>query len=266
MSLKTRVLVGGPLGDVDIIDAHMHLNAPPFYVPAADAAALIAAMDKYGIRRGIIAPQLAITCDMRAGNDEALAAAAASGGRLMAYCTVNPRYPEEMNPELERCFAAGAVAVKIHPGIHDTAVTDPAYNRVYTFAQERGVPVLAHTWGESPRHGPRLFVEITARFPRLVVILGHAGGTFAGMRETIEAVRARPANLYADLTGSMPYLNRVELLVRAVGAERVLYGSDAPWLEPGQTLGPVLFAAIGDEERRLILGGNIRRLLHLDQA
>ena len=64
MSLKDRVLAGETLEDLDIIDAHMHLNDPPFYVPSSDWKSCIANMDKYRIARGISAPQLAITCSM----------------------------------------------------------------------------------------------------------------------------------------------------------------------------------------------------------
>ena len=72
MSLKERLLAGETLEDLDIIDAHMHLNSPPFYVPASDWKSCIHTMDKYGISRGISAPELAITCSMEEGNSEIL--------------------------------------------------------------------------------------------------------------------------------------------------------------------------------------------------
>ena len=46
----------------------------------------------------------------------------------------------------------------------------------------------------------------------------------------------------------------------AVGAERVLFGTDMPLLDPCASLYKVYDAAIGDEARALILGGNMARL------
>ena len=46
-------------------------------------------------------------------NTAVIAAAAASGGRLVGFCRVDPR--ENPGAELRRCFAEGARGVKLHP-------------------------------------------------------------------------------------------------------------------------------------------------------
>jgi len=49
--------------------------------------------------------------------------------------------------------------------------------------------------------------------------------------------------------------------VRGVGADRVLFGSDMPYLEPAVSLGKVLGAKIGEEEMEAILYGNAEAVL-----
>ena len=49
-------------------------------------------------------------------------------------------------------------------------------------------------------------------------------------------------------------------MVAGAGAERVLYGSDIPFVDPRGQLGRVAFARLPDDDLRLILGGNARRL------
>ena len=63
-------------------------------------------------------------------------------------------------------------------------------------------------------------------------------------------------NLYI---GSCPLLSYgfTERLVAAVGADRIIFGSDLTWMPIGWGLGPVLFARIPLADKRLILGGNL---------
>ena len=45
------------------------------------------------------------------------------------------------------------------------------------------------------------------------------------------------------------------------GADRVLFGSDTPLMDPRSQLGKIITANISDEAKRQILGDNARRLL-----
>jgi predicted TIM-barrel fold metal-dependent hydrolase len=51
------------------------------------------------------------------------------------------------------------------------------------------------------------------------------------------------------------------MAVRELGARRILYGSDVGGRGFASQLAKVRSAAISEEERRLILGGNLRALL-----
>jgi predicted TIM-barrel fold metal-dependent hydrolase len=53
----------------------------------------------------------------------------------------------------------------------------------------------------------------------------------------------------------------VEMAVRELGAERVIYGSDAAGRSFASQLAKVCSAAISEEEKALILGGNLKRML-----
>ena len=106
-------------------------------------------------------------------------------------------------------------------------------------------------------------MEVVEKFPKVRFLLGHTGGSFKGLLESIEAIKEKPDNLYADITGSTQFLRWVEILCREVSAENVVFGTDSPWMEPGFALGAVIFAEISDEEKRLILSGNIKRIMNI---
>jgi predicted TIM-barrel fold metal-dependent hydrolase len=64
-----------------------------------------------------------------------------------------------------------------------------------------------------------------------------------------------------DLAGSDPTAGLTEMAVRELGAERVIYGSDVAGRSFASQLAKVQGADIPEEAKRLILGGNLKRLL-----
>lgn len=95
-------------------------------------------------------------------------------------------------------------------------------------AAELKALIFQHTWfkvtanypGEST---PDDLVALAKRFPQVPLICGHTGGTW---ELGIRAIKDQP-NLYADLAGSEPTAGYTEMAVRELGAERVIYGTDA---------------------------------------
>jgi predicted TIM-barrel fold metal-dependent hydrolase len=55
----------------------------------------------------------------------------------------------------------------------------------------------------------------------------------------------------------------IEQLVDEAGADRVLYGSDMPLMDPRSQLGKIITAQISDSAKRQVLGENACRLLRL---
>ena len=88
-------------------------------------------------------------------------------------------------------------------------------------------------------------------------ICGHTGGTWElGVR----AVRAQE-NILVDLAGSDPTNGITEMAVRELGAERVIYGSDAGGRSFASQLAKVYGARIPEEAKQRIFRDNLRELL-----
>jgi predicted TIM-barrel fold metal-dependent hydrolase len=129
-------------------------------------------------------------------------------------------------------------------------------------ATELNAVVFQHTWikagGNEPGEStPMDLAALAARHPDASLICGHTGGQW---ELGIRAVRGLP-NVAIDLGGFDPTAGVVEMAVRELGVRRVLYGSDAAGRSFASQLAKVLGADIPDEDRRLILGENLRRLL-----
>ena len=123
--------------------------------------------------------------------------------------------------------------------------------------------IYQHTWlktdgttypGES---SPYDLVELAKRHPRTPLILGHTGGQW---ELGIRAVRAYP-NVSIDIAGSDPTAGLVEMAVRELGAERVIYGSDCGGRSFASQIAKVHGASIPDREKKLIFKENLKRML-----
>src|SRR5207237_4702310 len=80
------------------------------------------------------------------------------------------------------------------------------------------------------------------------------------MSEGLGALLKENPNLAVDACGSTSAYRLLERLVRESGAEKILSGSDATYLAFGPQIAKVAFAHISEDEKRLVLGGNARRI------
>lgn len=256
-----RARQGLPLDSVTIIDAHGHMGPYfNFYIPWNDAAGMVETMDRLGIDQVCISAHASLGPDMRLGNDLVAHAVGDYPGRFIGYVGANPNYPEDLRGELERCFKRpGMRMIKLHPSLHGYSVNGPNYRPVWEWAVEKGCPVLIHVWEGDKNCDPESCAKVADEFPTVDFIFGHSGGP-DGTSQSIEIAKKRD-NVYLDLTGSTNTFGLVERFVREVGAEKVLYGSDIPFIDPCGGLAKVVYAKISDREKEMILGGNILRIL-----
>jgi predicted TIM-barrel fold metal-dependent hydrolase len=104
---------------------------------------------------------------------------------------------------------------------------------------------------------PADVVELAARHPDARFICAHTGNDWERGIRTIRASR----NVWAEISGSDPTAGMVEMAVRELGAARVIFGSDAGGRSFASQLAKVDSADLPEADKRMILGGNLRRLL-----
>jgi hypothetical protein len=249
-------------------------SSPKARIATADE--LLASMDAAGIDRSVacgFAWSEAELC--RRHSDYLLEAAAASEGRLIPFCTVQPS-DEGARDELKRCAARGARGLgELRPQsasgggyrLIDSEEADllawaaDAYDLVLLFHASEPVGHVYPGKGGLPLDQLGRFI---ADFPGVTVIAAHWGGGlpfYALMPEVQEAL----ARTYFD-TAATGLLYRPEVYTRGVelvGAERILFGSDFPLVPQERALQELREAPIDDEARRLIGGESARRLLRL---
>lgn len=255
-----EVLEGRPVTAFEIIDVHTHLGLyHNFHIPEHAAADMVHAMDRVGIRCCISAAHAGITTDYRLGNDHVLAAMRDFPGRFLGYCCVNPNYSaEEMLAELQRCFDAGMTAIKFHPGLHTYPVDGDGYRPAWEFANERGLCVLTHT-DLSANSGVAQTAKCAQAHPNAKVLFGHSGFGYKGAQACIEVAKST-TNTFFDIAASTNELGLLEMLVDGIGADRMLFATDLPFIDCRMQVGRIAFSALDDDKMRLVLADNARKL------
>jgi predicted TIM-barrel fold metal-dependent hydrolase len=69
----------------------------------------------------------------------------------------------------------------------------------------------------------------------------------------------RHRNVYTDTAGVRRF-DLLEQAVRRAGPEKILFGTDGPWLHPGVEMAKVRALGLDHRSEALVLGGNFLRL------
>ncbi len=247
-------------GGCPVIDMHGHMG--PFagiYMPEAPLEEMIAGLDRCGIEALVISPHNALSGDTREGNREMLEAVTAHPGRIYGYCTLNPNFPRDIQPEMDRYLhRPGVVGLKIHPARHACPVTSDRYRPVWERANAERLMVLSHTWGAEGTCGTSAMRKIAEEYPEVRLLLGHS--CYGAWDEAI-ALAADFPNVYLELTAAYHVYGLLERMCAEAGSAKVLFGTDYPWFDPMVAIGCVVFAHIDEQDMHKILYANARELL-----
>ena len=230
--------------------AHGHLGRGNLQqVPDLALSDIIAEMERLGVESEILFTNGGLASDETWGNDLVIAAVRQYPERFTGFVSVNVhRSDDEIRREIDRGFAMGMQGIKIHPDFQGYDTRGPKVDMVCAIADERHTFIVSHNWGDSDR-----LASLCREYPNACFVTGHTSPAAIPVTKLVD-------NLYI---GTCP-LNGwgvTEHFVRGAGADRLVFGSDLLWNPVAWGIGPILYARIPVEDKRKILGGNIRRLL-----
>ncbi|MNS29210.1 Amidohydrolase [compost metagenome] len=263
---------------------------PEVFIKPLTVNDLLADMDAAGVRKALLmstaylaespmmVPPRADAPDLiRAANDFTVGLARSHPDRLAAFIGVNPLTPTAL-PEIARWadepFAAG---VKLHLTNSGADLRDPddvaALAVVFRAAAAGDMTIMIHMRTRAEDYGAqdvRIFLdEVLPQAQGVPVMIAHSGGwgglddnTWAAMTAFAEALEQNPEagrGLYFDLAQvfdadtSDEDLARLVVLMRRIGVERFVAGSDWPFSGPLDGYLNDVFARLPLTEKELIL-------------
>ncbi len=252
-AIAERALRGERLSDVHTIDWHVHLGKWVTMHMPGQGEELIRRAKALGISKLVVNGTK--WPDLRASNDAVAAFAANHPDIVIGFAVANP-YQNGMADEVRRCFdELGFRGLKLHSFFetYHSARGISSYTRewdaVFAVVAERHMPVLYHG----------VVTEAMVRnWPGIPFVAAHGIASVA----TMEKMTAYP-NFHVDTAASQNVAWCVTTGAEILGADRILWGTDAPLADFAQRLGVVLDSGLPEEDIRKILGLNAARLLGL---
>lgn len=253
---------GVPLS-VYTFDSHAHFLqdngncGAGFSMCDGDMAHMLSLGEKMGVNDHSVAPWLGIWTDSETGNQLALDMAKRDA-RIYPYLLIDPNYIENIE---ETAFKYHIVhrfpGMKMLYSRIKRRHTDPVFDPWWKIANENKLYALL----DSCDYAGFLddVAELAERFPDVSLFLDHAGGSFARAEACVPLAK-KYDNVFLQLTYTTVPEGMLEYLCSEGLASKALYGTDAPMRDPRPQLGWVAHADISIEDKKKILGENMRMI------
>ncbi|MBE6628588.1 MAG: amidohydrolase [Ruminococcaceae bacterium] len=186
-----------------------------------------------------------------------------SGGRLTGLGTLHPD-SEDQAGDVKHLIELGLKGVKLHPDIQKFKIDDYRMLRIFDLCEEAGLPILMHTGDDRfDFSNPNRMKPILEIYKHLTVIGAHFGG-WTVWEEALECLAEFP-NFFVDSSSSFAFMpaRRVGELIKAWGADKVLFGTDYPMWIPQNEIDELMKLGLSDEDYRKIFSENAKKVFSL---
>ena len=262
-----------------IIDIHTHvfpdnvapsalvsLSADVPYIPVSDGtvSGLLKNMDEWGIDISVIQPVVIKQSQMRKINEWT---ASLISDRLVCFGGIYP-HTDDYKSDIDFVASLGMKGLKFHAEYQDFFVDDKRMLKIYDYALSKGL-VLLHHGGFDPafpppfKSSPKRFRNVCDAMRGGVIIVAHLGGhdEWDDVEEHLAG-----SEVYLDTSMGFEYFphDRFQRIVEKHGADKILFGSDAPWSNAGAEVEILRSQPLPENDINAILGGNSKRILSLE--
>jgi len=208
-----------------IIDAHMHLGEDLMFNTDDSEEVLLRTMEDNGIAALVLQPGI-VSRDQRKAHQRIRDFGAANPGKVFGLACFSPYMgDDEYTKSLTWAVRElGFKGVKIHPNAFCMAPSHPAAEKIFRLASDFDIPVMIHTGNGLPNAMPSLCIPVARKYPRVRIVLAHAGGGMFGADAIVVAQECQ--NVFLETSWTAVY--DLAAMVRTIGAERVMFGTDLP--------------------------------------
>lgn len=235
---------------------------------------LLASMKEAGVDYSLLLPVATSEKQVDTINEEAARTnAAASETGLLSFGAVHPE-TSNYKQVLRQVKSSGLKGIKLHPDYQSAFFNDIRYKRIVAEATELGLFMLVHA-GEDiglpdPIHcRPEHIIDVVKETQSDKLILAHMGGWRLWDEIEVNA-QLLELPLYYDTAFSEDYIKEAHgmlspekfvKLVRIIGADRVLFGTDSPWSDQKEAVEWINKTTLNEKEKQFIFHENFERII-----
>ena len=160
-----------------------------------------------------------------------------------------PRPEALVNEMIER----GVKAARLFPSDHLFSLADWCSGELLTQLEKRGIVVII----QIDQIGWDGLYSLCSRYPDLCVIITNLSYR---INRYLYPLLEKFRNVYVETSGYQIHKG-METLCAKFGADRVIFGTRMPFFTPGPAVNMINYSLISTEEKEMIAGGNLGRLL-----
>ncbi len=169
---------------------------------------------------------------------------------------------EEVNNEVIWALDNGFKGVKLHPDFQKFYIDDIDAEKFYRAVGDK-LPILFHTGDDRYEYSkPERLVKMAKKYPKVNFIGAHFGGyrcwdnanLYKGLK-----------NVYFDTSSSLMFIStkKAKEIIDLLGVDRFFFGTDFPMWDAKKELERFYKIPLTEEEKKLILADNLKKLLNL---
>ena len=238
------------------IDAHAHIgefggwaklsiNAEPMFTP----------MDEFNIEKTLLCSE---------PNEICLDAVEKYPDRFVGMVYPNP-YDGQKAVDMIYDYVQnkGFKGIKANPLKHAYVADAELMDPIMEAAKDLNIPVFMHC-GHPPYSLPWSIALLAERHPdvKLVMIhMGHGHGVY--IDATLKMAKRYP-NLYLEMSG-MPMPSKIREAYEEVGADRIMFGTDAPYHPAAVEAMKVMTSGLTEEQIKDVFYNNCAKLMGFDK-
>ncbi|RYX81030.1 hypothetical protein EON83_26010 [bacterium] len=216
---------------------------------------LLTMMGSGNITRSLALSTTGIFHDFRAGNTQTLEAARANPNQLLPTATLDPRAYPACLTEAENCANAGLRFIRFFPSHQGWPIRFAPFRELLAKCDSLKLTVAV----EISRAGDITELADAVAFTQAPLLL--AGVESQHLGEALAVMRTSP-KFHLETT-HLAAPGALEAVVAHVpdGAHRLVFASYSPLRYLSSALGPILASGLSNDQKALVLGGNLQRLL-----
>ena len=233
-----------------IVDAHTHLGKATYPKWSATAKGLLEEMDSAGVSKAVVFQQYNVVPGDYSEQNQWLAEVVRSHqDRLIGFARINPALKNCLDMLKKSVETLGFKGIKLHSEDEQWCYS-PLLAQCLQKIKDYGLPVFLHSSSE-------ILEKMACDFPQVKIIFAH----MAGWPPAIWDIAKKCKNIYLECSRIIMPKAYIGGAVKALGAERVVLGSNFPVGDMGFALKRIELAGLTAEDHKKVCGNSMLKIL-----